>query len=329
MRTLCPGRGLTQILLYIHNPNMSSIKKILVLGAGELGTQVLLSLAQHSRLNNIVVSVLLRPSSIASTQPQKVRELSLLREHNIQLVPGDLVADSQESLTQTFRGYDTIIGCTGFVAGRGTQSKVTQAVLAAEVPRYIPWQFGVDYDIIGRGSAQDLFDEQLDVRDLLRSQTKTRWTIISTGMFISFLFEPSFGVVDMENSSICALSGWDTKVTVTAPEDIGKLTAEIVLGLEPDVAFDNRPTFVAGDTISYAELLRIVEDVTGRTFTKSVRTVEAAKADLAKEPDNSLYKYQVVFGEGRGVAWDLSTTWNHESGVNVLSVKEYASRYLV
>ncbi|KAE8415189.1 hypothetical protein BDV36DRAFT_226771 [Aspergillus pseudocaelatus] len=308
---------------------MSAIKNILVLGAGELGAQVLLSLAQHPHLNDIVVSVLLRPSTISTTRPEKVRELSLFRQHNIQLVPGDLVADSQESLAQTFRGYDTIIGCTGFVAGRGTQIKLAQAVLAAAVPRYIPWQFGVDYDVIGRGCAQDLFDEQLDVRDLLRSQTRTRWTIISTGMFISFLFEPSFGVVNLENSSICALGSWDTKVTVTAPEDIGKLTAEIVLGSDSDVAFNNRPTFVAGDTVSYAELLRIVEEVTGRHFEKSIRTVEAARADLAKEPDNSLYKYQVVFGEGRGVAWDLSTTWNRESGVNVLSVKEYASRYLV
>ncbi|KNG91402.1 NmrA-like family protein [Aspergillus nomiae NRRL 13137] len=307
---------------------MSPIKKILVLGAGELGTQVLLSLAQHPRVNDIVVSVLLRPSSISSTRPQKVRELSLLREHNIGIIPGDLVADSQESLAQTFRGYDTIIGCTGFVAGRGTQIKLAQAVLAAAVPRYIPWQFGVDYDIIGRGSAQDLFDEQLDVRDLLRSQSKTRWTIISTGMFISFLFEPSFGVINLRDNSICALGSWDTRVTLTAPEDIGKLTAEIILGSEPDVAFNNRPTFVAGDTVSYAELLRIVQEVTGRTFAKSVRTVEAAKADLAKESDNSLYKYQVVFAEGRGVAWDMSTTWNHESGVNVLSVMEYASQYL-
>ncbi|OGM44207.1 NmrA-like family protein [Aspergillus bombycis] len=312
----------------MYIPSMSSIKNILVLGAGELGMQVLLSLAQHPRLNDIVVSVLLRPSSISSTRPQKVRELSLLREHNIGIVSGDLVTDSQDSLAQTFHRYDTIIGCTGFVAGRGTQIKLAEAVLAAAVPRYIPWQFGVDYDIIGRGSAQDLFDEQLDVRELLRSQTQTRWTIISTGMFISFLFEPSFGVVDLKHNSIWALGSWDTKVTVTAPEDIGKLTAEIVLGSESDTAFNNRPTFVAGDTVSYAELLQIVEEVTGRTFAKSVRTVEAAKADLAKEPDNSLYKYQVVFGEGCGVAWDMSTTWNRESGVNVLSVKEYAGRYL-
>ena len=52
-------------------------------------------------------------------------------------------------------------------------------VLEADVKRYFPWQFGVDYDVIGRGSAQDLFDEQLDVRDLLRSQNRMEWVIVS------------------------------------------------------------------------------------------------------------------------------------------------------
>ena len=54
----------------------------------------------------------------------------------------------------------------------GTQLKLAHAVLGVKggnVKRYVPWQFGVDYDIIGRGSAQELFDEQLGVRDLLRS----------------------------------------------------------------------------------------------------------------------------------------------------------------
>jgi hypothetical protein len=70
-------------------------------------------------------------------------------------------------------------------------------------------QFGGDYDAIGRGSAQPLFDIQLDVRDLLRAQTKTEWVIVSVGIvskplsytvvmltaiqFTSFVFEPMFG----------------------------------------------------------------------------------------------------------------------------------------
>ena len=91
----------------------------------------------------------------------------------------------------------------------------------------MPWQFGVDYDVLGKGSAQDLFNEQLEVRELLRAQRATEWIIISTGMFTSFLFEPAFGVVDLANNTVNALGSWDTQVTVTTPEDIGMLTATV------------------------------------------------------------------------------------------------------
>lgn len=92
--------------------------------------------------------------------------------------------------------------------------------------RYFPWQFGVDFEVIGRGSPQDLFDAQLDVRELLRAQDKTEWVIISTGMFTSFLFEPVFEVVDFENDTVNALGSLENSVTLTTPDDIGTLTAD-------------------------------------------------------------------------------------------------------
>jgi NmrA-like family len=79
-----------------------------------------------------------------------------------------------------FKDLHTVIGCTGFVAGRSIQLELARAALDSGVRRYFPWQFGVDYDAIGRGSAQDLFDVQLDVRDLLRSQDRLEWVIVST-----------------------------------------------------------------------------------------------------------------------------------------------------
>jgi hypothetical protein len=44
-----------------------------------------------------------------------------------------------------------VIGCTGFVTGRCIQVKLAGAALDTRVTRYVPWQFGIDYDIIGRG----------------------------------------------------------------------------------------------------------------------------------------------------------------------------------
>ncbi|KAL3459033.1 hypothetical protein BJX64DRAFT_301573 [Aspergillus heterothallicus] len=306
--------------------------KILVIGAGELGTQVLHSLASHpNRKEDTSISVLLRPSTIASTDPTKHAELTTLRHLSITLIPADIAAATEPDLASIFTNYDTIISCTGFAAGRGTQIKLARAVLAARVPRYIPWQFGVDYDVIGRGSAQPLFDEQLDVRDLLRRQDSVAWAIISTGMFMSFLFEPTFGVVDFGARRVVALGGWGNRVSVTAVEDIGRFTAEIVLGQRGGAWWQSRGggvVRVAGDTVSYARLAEVVEGVMGTEFQRGVRNVQAAREDLQREPGNGLYKYQVVFGEGRGVAWDLEETWNWKVGMKGVSLEEWARKNL-
>jgi hypothetical protein len=147
-------------------------------------------------------------------------------------------------------------------------------------------------------------------------------------MFTSFLFEPWFGVVNLKDDTIAALGSLDNKVSVTAPEDIGKITAEAVLGPRADSVFGNKPIYVAGDTLTYEQLAQLVERITGRKFTRHIRTVEAARADLAKDPDNTLFKYQVVFGEGRGVAWDLSETWNCQVGIYALTAEEWARLHL-
>lgn len=303
---------------------MASAQKILVIGAGELGRQVIQSLVQHPRAG--VVAVLLRPGRISSDPP--TGPIDHLRTQGVQLVPGDIVADSEETLAATFSAYDTVIGCTGFVSGPGIQVKVTRAVLASGTLRYIPWQFGVDYDVIGRGSPQSLFDEQLDVRDLLRSQAKTRWAIISTGMFTSFLFEPSFGVVDLRNSTVRALGAWDNRVTLTTPEDIGRLTAEIVLGGERESLLANRVVFIGGDTVSYERVAQIVQARTPRPLKREVLRVADLMAQLQSDPGNGLLQYQAVFGQGRGVAWDISETWNWQRGMSTTTAEEWAKENL-
>ncbi len=209
---------------------------ILVLGTGELGMAVLRHLAlKAARVGGISLSVLLRMNSSRTAGARKSEEQAELRALGVNFVFGDLARTSAIELSKLFKRYQTVIGCTGFVGGPGIQLKLAQAVIAGSVKRYVPWQFGVDCDAIGKGSAQDLFDEQLEVRILLRSQQATEWIIISTGMFISFLFKPSFGVIDLSANAVHALGSWENAVTVTTAEDIGKLTAEILFA-EPRIA---------------------------------------------------------------------------------------------
>lgn len=300
---------------------------ILVLGAGELGTQVLRQLAEiNADSRNARITVLLRASAVATQDSSKKRALEELRTLGIYILQADVINDSVEALAEHFRQFDTVISCVGFVAGAGTQLKLTQAALKAGVKRYVPWQFGVDYDVIGKGSPQDLFDEQLEVRELLRAQRTTQWLIISTGMFTSFLFEPAFGVVDLAKNTVHALGTWDTQVTVTTPEDIGKLTALIIFA-EPRLI--DQVVFVAGDTLSYRQLANILDEKLGRTLSRVECTVPQLNAALAAAPHDSLCKYRAVFAQGKGVAWDKKRTFNATHGIELTTVADWVEQNLV
>ena len=299
---------------------------ILVLGAGELGMPVLRNLARRAKqVSGTSVTALLRPATIASADAEKQRDIAELRALGVQFLSGDLTGSTAD-LSALFKDFDTVISCTGFVTGAGGfQLKLARAVLDAGVKRYFPWQFGVDYDVIGRGSAQDLFDEQLDVRDLLRSQDRTQWVIISTGMFTSFLFEPSFGVVDLAQNTVRALGSWDTAVTVTTPEDIGVLTAEICFAEPPIV---NTVVYKAGDTVTYAQLADIVDSVLDRQVRRVEWSVAELRDELAKDPDDPLKKYRLVFAEGKGVSWAVDKTFNAQREIRVTGVERWARENL-
>ncbi|KAJ0382397.1 hypothetical protein COL922a_012663 [Colletotrichum nupharicola] len=270
---------------------------ILVLGAGELGSAMLKALTSHpARPKDANISVLLRPSTISSTDPSKSKSVSDIKALGISVEAGDVVNDSIADLAALFSKYDTVISCTGFVGPTGTQRRICQAALQSSVRRYIPWQFGVDYDVIGRGSPQVLFDEQLDVRDMLRAQTKTEWIIIGTGLFMSFLFVKEFGVVDFEERKLRALGGWDVEITVTGPEDIARMTAEVV--------FEPRG-------IPVEKRFNEIE------FTREEWGMRLIEASLKQDPENVWNKYRGIFGAGSGIAWPMEKTLNYQRGIKL------------
>ncbi|ASY80883.1 aromatic alcohol reductase [Pectobacterium polaris] len=301
------------------NNSGSVLKDILVLGAGQLGMAVLRALAPRARASALSVTALISPDTINDPSVQDRAKLAELRALGIDVMGFDLASD-EPALTALFKSYKTVLNCSGFVAGPGTQMKITRAVLAANVARYFPWQFGVDYDVVGRNSGHPVFDEQYDVRQLLRSQLSTEWVIVSTGMFTSFLFEPAFDVVDLERGTLHGLGSWDTKVTVTIPEDIGWLTTEILLA-EPRWA--NEVVYVAGDTISYGQLADVVERVTGKAFKKTVWTLDKLRADLKTAPDDVMARYRAAFALGEGMWWDKSGTFNERNGYETVDVEHF------
>ncbi|KAB7771151.1 aromatic alcohol reductase [Xanthomonas maliensis] len=308
------------------DPNATS-QHILVLGAGELGLPVLRNLARRAKgVGGAQISVLLRASAVESNAPDKQQDIAEIRNLGIEIVLGDLVKSSIDELAVVFARYDTVIGCAGYAAGIDTPMKLARAALQAQIPRYFPWQFGVDFDVIGRGSPQDIFDAQLDVRDLLRGQHLTEWVIISTGMFMSYLFEPDFGVVDLRNDVVHALGSLDTAVTLTTPDDIGALTAELVFAV-PRIR--NEIVYLAGDTVTYAEVADKLQAALGRPFGRSEWTEQQLLDELAREPHDMMRKYRAAFAQGRGVAWDKRGTFNERHAIPVTDVACWIDANLV
>ncbi|CAH6691193.1 aromatic alcohol reductase [Klebsiella grimontii] len=300
--------------------NVATDEKVLVLGAGQLGSAVLDSLVPAVIQRNGAVSVIVSPGSWDARGKLRSAAHQKLADRGAEFIAVDVASSTPASLKDLFANFATIINCMGFVAGAGTQIKITQAALEARVKRYFPWQFGVNYDAVGKGSGQPVWDEQYDVRTLLRAQTATEWVIISTGMFTSFLFEPAFDVVNLSQNTLNALGGWDTQITVTSPADIGRLTTAIYL-FEPRLI--NEVVFVAGETTSYGKLADTVERVTKRTFTRQVFTLPTLLEQLRMKPDDRMLRYRVAFARGDGMWWPMSETWNVQNNIPTQDIESW------
>lgn len=227
----------------------------------------------------------------------------------------------------------------------GSQRKIAEAVILAAndsdssgsgkpkpKKRYIPWQFGVDYDAIGRGSVMPLFDEQVDVRDLLRGQEGLEWVVVSTGVFVGFLFRGAWNVVEEVEEEqggqrgyvVRALGEWSNRVTVTDEEGIGRCVAEVVWGSGVWEEVRNGVVKVAGDCVEYGRVADVVGRVTGKEVRREVWRREDLRDEVQRDPGNVLKRYRAVFAEGRGVAWPVDSTFNHKKGLNLMGVEDWA-----
>ncbi|WP_024561297.1 aromatic alcohol reductase [Franconibacter pulveris 601] len=305
--------------------NSTAGEKILVLGAGQLGAAVLDTLVPAARAMMSSVAVIVSPGSWDNQGKLRSAVHQKYADAGAEFIALDIAASTTQTLSAQMKAFDTVINCMGFVAGAGTQIRITRAVLEAGVKRYFPWQFGVNYDVVGKGSGQPVWDEQYDVRTLLRAQNATEWVIISTGMFTSFLFEPAFDVVNLAKKTINALGGWETQITVTSPADIGRLTSAIYFH-QPRIA--NEVVFVAGETTSYGKLAGTVERVTQQSFSRAVFTLPALQNALRLNPDDPMLRYRAAFARGEGVWWPLNETWNVRNNFPTQDIESWLRAFI-
>ncbi|RQS86689.1 hypothetical protein [Burkholderia seminalis] len=114
--------------------------------------------------------------------------------------------------------------------------------------------------------------------------------------------------------AVHALDSWDTTVTVTPPNDAGKLTIRALL---------TNPGASTKASRCRRRLTEPVKRVTGRVFVKTAWGLDTLNADLAAAPDDVMARYRVAFGHGDGMWRDKSATFNAREGLSVLDVEAY------
>ncbi|KAF3902387.1 hypothetical protein ABW20_dc0104389 [Dactylellina cionopaga] len=297
---------------------------ILIIGHGELGLAVVESLYKHPSKKPLTsLTVLARPQTVSSLPKTDPAKYSMLDKWNVHWLPLDIEAASPAELKTAFKPFTAVVYASGMFASEGTPTKVTIAVRDAGVKYYIPWQFGIDYDVIGPSAGNGLFAEQYWLRKLLREQSLgMKWNIISNGLFASFVFYEPFGIVNKKENCVTALGGWDNKVTLTAAEDIGKVTAEIVYERLGGKGKDSIQ-YIAGDTVTYEQIADAIEEKLGSGMQRKVLDTKTMREILERDPEDKLAKYQLVFGEGTGCSWDFAKTYNEEKGIKMMNFRSW------
>ena len=141
-------------------------------------------------------------------------------------------------------------------------------------------------------------------------------------MFGICLFEPAFGFVNADRTAVTALGAWNNRVTVTTPQDIGRVVAEVAWAA-PEL---RGVIYTAGATVSYgrvADAVARVQEEKGVAVHKQVATLDQLNNELESDPENGSKKYRVVFGEGKGVTWDEEKTFHRQRAMEMCGIEEW------
>ena len=151
-----------------------------------------------------------------------------------------------------------------------------------------------------------------------------RVVIVSRAIFTRYLFEPDFGVVDAQSKTVYALDDWQHAVTLTTPEDIGRLTAEIFFHRP---AFHNEAAFIAGDTLTYSERADLMRAHWGNEINRKLLDGQKLQNDVQHNPQDLGAKYRLTFARTDGEAWSKEKTFNHRKGIATTTAAKWLAKH--
>ena len=291
----------------------STPRRVLVVGTGHVGSAVLLAVAARKELS---AAALVRPASLSD--PTKQAQLDKLRHAGVELLPGDW-SDEPSVLARQLHGVDSVV-----CALSSDLAKATRALLAAcksaGVRRFVASEFGSSVSDIGPGTPMaPVVDDKLAVRRDVEA-SGLEWYAVENGFFQEFLLNP-FSGVDVAANSVTAPGplGFHVRVATTPLAEIGRVVAEVLA--RGDVRCG--VVRISSGSPSYEELAALLERLSGRPVTRSVRPKADIDAAVARGDFPSLFAANLGV-QHVGMAWEQSTTWNEQSGFKLQSWQEFA-----
>jgi len=298
----------------------SSPLRVILLGAtGTVGVHIANGFLLPEYAPKVVLTIVSRQATAETAGPKKDLLDGFVKQ-GAKIVHADISSATEADLIKLFSGQDVVVSA---VAGSQLTAQARCIVPAqkAGVKWFVPSEFGVDHEIIGRGSVMAYFDDKIAHSEAIH-EAGLDVMHVNTGNFAEYVLSP-FSGLDLANSTQTAQGGADVAFNTTPLAEVGRQVADAIV-----TGRGRNQTIHTGETITYAQLGDLVERITGKKLTRKVRTVAEAHAEIAANPQNTLARYGVIFGSGKGTSWPQSETYAVKNNLKVQTFEEFARKAL-
>jgi uncharacterized protein YbjT (DUF2867 family) len=216
---------------------------VLVAGAtGRLGFEIA---KQLSRQAGLQVNALIRPGTTFAKQAK----LNALRQHNVNLIGGDL--HDRASLDRACQNIEIVVSAVNGDAHLliDGQTHLIQAAVANGVRRFIPSDYGLDYRQLDWGDHHHHDCRKIILALLQGCQPQMAHTLILSGIWMETLCRPD-GICFNTPGQFQYWGDGDTAFDVTSLYDVAAYTAAAVL----DEGLANQALAIAADRLTLQAL---------------------------------------------------------------------------
>ncbi|PWY96064.1 NAD(P)-binding protein [Aspergillus sclerotioniger CBS 115572] len=225
---------------------------VAVAGAtGQLGSLV----AQELRKRGVTVKALVRPN----TDPSRT---AVLRDCGVYIIPVDLA--DQRRLTQEFTGATCVVSTLQGLANviHTAQGTLLDAAVAAQVPRFIPSDFSLDFTKTKPGSNRNLDLRREFHKSLERAPIAS--TSILNGGFMDLMGGDS-PMINHKKGKVMYVGSATQLLDFTTVADTAAYTAAVAADTTPTPRFLR----IAGDVLSAQGIADAAGQVYGKTYKPS------------------------------------------------------------